>query len=120
MNERQMQGLRDIIDECGFVDLGFRGLSYSWCNNRLGATTSWVQLDRAMATNEWMLLHKDVIIHHLDSSASDHKPLWINLSPVAHHQQRRKPFRFEDMWQTYNGCEPIITDAWQSQAGPHQ
>ncbi len=33
-SERQMQGFRAVIDDCGFLDLGFRGFPFTWCNNR--------------------------------------------------------------------------------------
>ena len=32
--ERQMQLFRDVLDECGFVDLGFAGPKFTWTNNR--------------------------------------------------------------------------------------
>uniref|UniRef100_A0A2N9IQD1 CCHC-type domain-containing protein n=1 Tax=Fagus sylvatica TaxID=28930 RepID=A0A2N9IQD1_FAGSY len=33
-SERQMQGFRAVIDDYGFLDLGFRGFPFTWCNNR--------------------------------------------------------------------------------------
>jgi hypothetical protein len=53
-SERQMQGFWAAIDDCGFLDLGFRGLPFTWCNNRRGIATTWLRLDRCMATNDWV------------------------------------------------------------------
>uniref|UniRef100_A0A2N9F204 Reverse transcriptase domain-containing protein n=1 Tax=Fagus sylvatica TaxID=28930 RepID=A0A2N9F204_FAGSY len=53
-SERQMQLFRDVLDDCGFVDLGFNGPKFTWTNNRMGDMT-WERLDRAVATPEWLL-----------------------------------------------------------------
>uniref|UniRef100_A0A2N9G161 Reverse transcriptase domain-containing protein n=1 Tax=Fagus sylvatica TaxID=28930 RepID=A0A2N9G161_FAGSY len=107
-----MQGFRSVIDECGFVDLGFRGFPFTWCNNRCGNATTWLRLDRFMATNDWVVRFHTAVVHHLDSSVSDHKPIWLTTYPIPGQQQRRRPFRFEDMWRVDPTCEPTITTAW--------
>ena len=28
-----MQQFRDVIDECGFIDLGFEGFKFTWCKH---------------------------------------------------------------------------------------
>ena len=32
--EKQMQAFRNVLDDCGLVDLGFHGFPFTWCNNR--------------------------------------------------------------------------------------
>jgi hypothetical protein len=44
--ERQMQAFRNVFDDCGFVDLGFNGFPFTWCNNRDPPNTTSVRLDR--------------------------------------------------------------------------
>jgi hypothetical protein len=107
-----MQGFHEVIDECGFVDLGFRGSPFTWCNNRRGTSITWLRLDRFMATNEWVLRFSQTVVYHLKSSASDHKPIWLNPHPTSVTTTRRRPFRFEDMWRVDLSCEPTITMAW--------
>ena len=34
--ERQMDGLREVMDVCGFTDLGYIGLPYTWDNRQHG------------------------------------------------------------------------------------
>jgi hypothetical protein len=111
-SERQMQGFRSVIDECGFIDLGFRGFPFTWCNNRRGSATTWLRLDRFMATNEWVLRFHTAVVHHLDSVVSDHKPIWLAPHLTNGQQPRRRLFRFEDIWRDDPTCEPIITMAW--------
>uniref|UniRef100_A0A2N9GI95 Reverse transcriptase domain-containing protein n=1 Tax=Fagus sylvatica TaxID=28930 RepID=A0A2N9GI95_FAGSY len=94
-SERQMQLFRDVLDDCGFVDLGFNGPKFTWTNNRMGDMT-WERLDRAVATPEWLLRFPSAQVYHLDVRWSDHKPLWVSTNPMK--RQFRKPFRFEEVW----------------------
>ena len=32
--KRQMQEFRDVLDECGFKDLGYEGGKFMWCNGQ--------------------------------------------------------------------------------------
>uniref|UniRef100_A0A2N9HZ73 Reverse transcriptase domain-containing protein n=1 Tax=Fagus sylvatica TaxID=28930 RepID=A0A2N9HZ73_FAGSY len=91
-NDRQMQEFRKVIDECEFLDLGYRGLPFTCCNNRKGDATTWLRLDRFMATNEWLLQFPSAVVYHLDST------------------------EFEDMWHTERGCEETVIKAWVPKA----
>jgi ribonuclease HI len=112
-SENQMQKFRDVIDECGFIDLGYRGSPFTWCNNRRGVSTTWLRLDRYMATNDWVLRFNSAVVFHLESSASNHKPIWLSPSAMQNPRHRKKVFRFEDMWRSNPGCENTITLAWK-------
>ena len=52
----QMQEFRDVIDECGFQDLGFVGNKFTWHKNVMGGGTIWERLDRTVANGEWRLI----------------------------------------------------------------
>uniref|UniRef100_A0A2N9F767 RNase H type-1 domain-containing protein n=1 Tax=Fagus sylvatica TaxID=28930 RepID=A0A2N9F767_FAGSY len=106
-----MQNFRDVIDECGFMDLGFTGPRFTWTNNRPN-DMAWERLDRAMATTEWIMLFPSVCVHHLDGKFSDHKPLWIGTDPIPQHIPRL--FRFEEMWTSEQGCEETIAATWRT------
>ncbi|KAK9999213.1 hypothetical protein SO802_018816 [Lithocarpus litseifolius] len=47
----QMQGFRDVLDECGFMDLGFVGPMFTW-HKHFDNYTVWERLDRAVSTND--------------------------------------------------------------------
>ena len=72
----QMQSFRDVLDECGFMDLSFVGFPFTWHKHYTGYTM-WERLDRVMATNEWFSMFPSTQIHHLDVTNFDHKALWI-------------------------------------------
>ena len=43
-----MQAFRDVLDTCGFMDLGFMGLEFTWHGVRHGQVI-WECLDRGVA-----------------------------------------------------------------------
>uniref|UniRef100_A0A2N9G6C8 Uncharacterized protein n=1 Tax=Fagus sylvatica TaxID=28930 RepID=A0A2N9G6C8_FAGSY len=49
----QMRRFRSALDDCGLVDLRYRGFPFTWCNNRDPPFTTWVRLDRAVANIGW-------------------------------------------------------------------
>ena len=112
-----MQHFRDVIDECGLMDLGFVGSSYTWSKHFDSGQSIWERLDRGLATNDWFLKFPGTKIHHLHCYSSDHLPLFINLSglelPV-----KREVFRFEEMWLSDDRCGETVEAAWSSTESP--
>ena len=47
----QMQLFREVIDECGFLDLGFEGPKYTWSKRFENGSSIWERLDRCLATS---------------------------------------------------------------------
>ena len=104
-----MQLFRDVVDECAFTDLGFVGFPFTW-HKHFADFTIWERLDKAMATNEWFSMFPKTKVQHLDTTTSNHKPLWINPEGVESNFQ--KHFRFEQMWMTKKGCGETIEVVW--------
>uniref|UniRef100_A0A2N9EK22 CCHC-type domain-containing protein n=1 Tax=Fagus sylvatica TaxID=28930 RepID=A0A2N9EK22_FAGSY len=111
--DRQMRGFRSALDDCGLVDLRYRGFPFTWCNNRDPPFTTWVRLDRAVANMEWLHRFPMAQVEHIDVSKSDHKCLWLSCLPPVITRSKRRPFRFEEIWMTDGGCEETITKAWE-------
>lgn len=91
-----MQVFRDILDECGFVDLGFVGNEFTWCKNDPDGCTSWERLDRAVCNDEWLSYFLASKVVHLECGSSNYKPIIIN--PLGIPQRRQKPWCFEQVW----------------------
>lgn len=70
----------------------------------------WERLDRAVASHEWFIEFPGTRVHHLNSTTSDHKLLWVDFSNLEF-QQEKKLFRFEEMWLVDKGCGEGV---WQS------
>uniref|UniRef100_A0A2N9GYK3 Reverse transcriptase domain-containing protein n=1 Tax=Fagus sylvatica TaxID=28930 RepID=A0A2N9GYK3_FAGSY len=111
--DRQMRGFRSALDDCGLVDLRYRGFPFTWCNNRDPPFTTWVRLDRAVANMEWLHRFPMAQVEHIDVSKSDHKCLWLSCLPPVVTRSKRRPFRFEEIWMTDGGCEETIMKAWE-------
>ena len=112
--DRQMQGFRDAMDECDLLDLGYWGSPFTWCNNRDPLATTWVRLDRGLANLSWVKKFLAALVEHLDVINSDHKCLILTREPRGAHCFQRKPFRFEEVWTSDEGCENTIQAAWGS------
>jgi hypothetical protein len=69
-----MAAFRDVLADCGLIDLGFVGLAYTYDNANMK-----VRLDRAMADTRRRDLFNDATLHHLVSSHSDHCPLLLEI-----------------------------------------
>ena len=109
-----MQLFRDVIDECGFMDLGFTGSQFTWKKNFTDGHSVWERLDRGLATREWMLKFAGTGVHHLPPFTSDHNPLWIVPRDLIF-STTTKPFRFEEMWLIEKGCTDTIQAIWAEQ-----
>ena len=113
-SQAQMQLFRDVIDECGFMDLGFTGVQFTWKKHFFDGHSVWERLDRGLATREWMLKFAGTRVHHLPSFTSDHNPLWIVPRDLIF-SNTTKPFRFEEMWLAEKGCTDTIQAVWAEQ-----
>ncbi|XP_040385781.1 uncharacterized protein LOC121056051 [Oryza brachyantha] len=58
--ERQMDGFRDAVAVCGFHNLGFVGLPYTWDNRQKCDKNIKVRLDRALVTSSFLDMFSDV------------------------------------------------------------
>ena len=105
-----MQEFRDVLDECGFRDLGFEEGKFTWCNGHPSRFTIWERLDRAVATMDWLDKFLATKVVHLECGSSDHKPIVICLNGIP--LRRQKPWRFEYMWLEEEGCVDTIESAW--------
>ena len=70
-------------------------------------------LDRALATNDWLLRFLGTKVHHLKSDSSDHSPLWIDMVGLEVHSVT-KPFRFEEVWLSDHTCLEVVEASWEA------
>ena len=109
----QMQAFRDVLDECGFMDLGFIGLKFTWSKHYTDGHSIWERLDHGLATNPWFLRYLSTRVHHLPCLSSNHFPLLINPTSIEI-PTYKKPFWFEEMWLSNSRCEEVVEAAWRS------
>ena len=76
----QMQLIRDVINECRFIDLGYVGSKFTWSRHFENGNSIWGRLDRGLVTNNWFLKFPGSLVHHLEYDSSNHYLLHITLS----------------------------------------
>lgn len=108
-----MQLFRDVIDECGFIDLEFVGKRFTWSKHFTNGHLIWERLDRGLAKDTWFLKFPGTIDHYLQSTLSDHCPLLINLSGFEP-PPRKRIFRFKKMWLSDECCDETVEASWSS------
>jgi hypothetical protein len=66
--ERQMQQFREVLSHCEMVDLGYKGLPWTYNNKQSGKNNVRVRLDRAVAQPRWSNLFPGATVEHIVSS----------------------------------------------------
>ena len=106
-----MDSFREIVNCCGFHNLGYCGPDYTWSNMQEGESRICLRLDRALATLEWLARFERMKVYHLVDSTLDHCALLVTDSR-ARHQPRVRHFHFEAHWVKREDCKNIIEASW--------
>ena len=108
-----MAKFRNVVNYCGFKDLGYVGPDFTWCNMQKGVGRMYLRLDRVFATSDWVDKFDEVRVQHLVDSTSDHYALFLS-DPNTPKLPRARRFHFESMWTKKEECKEIIEAAWIS------
>lgn len=99
----QTRNFRNVVNGCGFVDLGWQGYKYIWVNNH-DNPSSYVeeQLDRCFAKQNWLHLFSMAQVH-VFQQGSDHVSLVIHLKGKSHSSNGLcNQKKFEAWWVKYD------------------
>ena len=75
----QMVGFQDMVTDCGFLDLGYSGLPFTWDNRQEGNNNVKVRLDRAFGDHKFMDTFGESAVRHFPTTESDHSALLIDV-----------------------------------------
>lgn len=64
--------LRECINKCELIDLGFTGPKCTWSNLREGRSLIKERIDKAYCNEEWIKSFPEAIVRHLPRTRSDH------------------------------------------------
>lgn len=94
-----MNGFRDAVQVCGFIDLGFVGLPFTWDNRQQGTDNIKVRLDQSFANSAFLDLFNDVKVRHEQTTKLDHCCLVIEcVKRQSRRRRSRHQFGYENMW----------------------
>lgn len=68
------------------------------------------QLDRAVASKEWIDLYQQASVKHFNMESSDHCPILIQIESPYYPQKR--PFRFLKVWTSDCTSVEVVRRAW--------
>ena len=64
--------LKDCLDKCNMIDLGFSGPRFTWTNRREIQGLIQERIDRFFVNPSWCLLYPEARVSHLTRYHSDH------------------------------------------------
>ncbi|KAH7838239.1 hypothetical protein Vadar_023890 [Vaccinium darrowii] len=111
---RRMMDFNDVLENCGLMDLEFKGSSFTRRNWQNGEVIS-ERLDRVVATVEWRELFCFAVVFNEVMVGSDHSPIVLDTNPKL--GKPRKVFRFESFWTTEEECGETIKEEWSRAIG---
>ncbi|XP_042980093.1 uncharacterized protein LOC122310274 [Carya illinoinensis] len=112
--ETQINLFREAIEDCGLVDVGYRGNGFTWSNKHSHQSFTKERLDRFVVNNEWKSIFKEVEVMAQTGRCSDHLPIVI--STIDEGNGRRRgffQFRFEACWLQQEECEHVVKEGWR-------
>lgn len=108
-----MDEFRNVIDEFGLLDLGFKGSIFTWQRGLSMETLVKERLDRFLANHEWGLMFSYAEVIHFPIYKSDHAPILLKFGKDRTRFKRGKLFQFEALWLSDKECENVVTRVWQ-------
>lgn len=118
--ERQMEGFREAVAVCGFTDLGFIGLPYTWDNRQEGDRNVKVRLDRVFANDVISMVFDEIKVWHIQTAESDHCGLLLECRRKGDGRGKpNRPFRYENMWRRDDTYIDQIKTTWAEATEVH-
>ncbi|KAL5760388.1 hypothetical protein ACOSP7_018904 [Xanthoceras sorbifolium] len=112
-NFTAMSAFGEVMDDCGLLDMGFRGYKFMWSNRQFRWELIQERLDRTLCCLNWRSLFPDAIVVHKDYPSSDHRVLvvdGVSKQSVDRYQGGRGSFHFhfEHAWADDLDCKRIV------------
>lgn len=114
ISQRRVVAIRDCMNVCHMLDLGFFGPKFTWSSKREFGNLIQCRLDRCWANPDWKEFFNKANVTHLARINLDHCPLLLNLCPNIGATSSR-PFRFQSVWLSHMEFPIMVREAWLGQ-----
>ncbi|XP_027090153.2 uncharacterized protein [Coffea arabica] len=108
--EIRFQDFTSFINKNELVDIGFEGVPWTWCNNWGNGGEMKERLDRIMGTRGWVGKFDKAKCLHIETEASDHCMLLLDIRPGERKWKRR--FMFDRRWLLQEDIREVVGKAW--------
>ena len=102
----------DWINNTSLIDMGFSGNQFTWKRGKTENTFVAKRLDRVLCCAHARLKWQEARVSHLPFLASDHAPLYLQLTPEVKGNVCRRPFRFEAAWLQHSNFQELLSASW--------
>lgn len=109
--QRRVRAIKECMDVCHMMDLGFSGPKYTWSNKRDVGDLIQCRLERCWANTGWKEQYTKANVTHLAIINSNHCSLLLNLYPNMGNASDG-PFRFQSIWLHHKDFLAIVREAW--------
>lgn len=103
--------LKDCLDLCSMVDMGFSGPRYTWTNKRNVSKLILERIDRFFRNPDWCVLYPDAKVTYLPRCHFDHCLVLMGTLPFRTIHLNR-PFRFQEFWLSDMSFPNVVSSAW--------
>ncbi|WZZ14821.1 hypothetical protein YC2023_107910 [Brassica napus] len=110
----------DWINDLSLIDMGFSGNQFTWKRGKTESTFVAKRLDRILCCPQARLKWQEARVSHLPFLASDHAPLYLQITPETQGNACRRPFRFEAAWLKHSEFQDMLTASWDREIGTRE
>lgn len=75
-DDRKLMGFRNLVEQSGFIDLGFNGQKFTWIGKKEVLIKE--RLDRAVVNIDWVGKFPRTQVFNLPIIGSDHAPIMVD------------------------------------------
>ena len=103
--------LKECLDICNMIDLGFSGPRFTWTNQREVRGLIQGRIDRIFVYPSWCIRYPKARVSHLTRCHSDYYPVLLELQPTVGFN-RSRPFKFQRFWMSDVTFPKVVENVW--------